>query len=541
MKIGLSSQEPLGQPVIRRHDLDALRGFAMLLGIGLHAAIAYLPVSFDNEPNQSGVFFALFIAAIHGFRMPLFILLSGYFTAMLLHKRGLKSLLIHRCKRLLLPCLLAVFTITPLVIGISIATDKARNAKTSIWNAASKGNINQLEHLLSNGFSIDAQRPKTGITPLILAVSRGQNDAVRYLLKNGAQVDRQANDESSPLHFAALYGRSEIARRLIENGAEPHIRRDDGITPLDLTQYKWKATQRLANWAKVSIKKKEVLDGRIRIAAMLGEAPNESKSFIERYRGLTRIELFNLPLFSHMWFIWYLCWLTAIFAGIILAARLFRIKQLHNWKLLLQKYCLCLIPLTLIPQVLMVSPGSFGPDTSSSLLPMPHILLYYGIFFAFGALNYQDSSDKFVRGCWKVCLPTALFLMFPLGIILGFKNVETGLESEFIACLGLLISTSYTWLMIFGCIGLFKKLLDRPIPWVRYLSDSSYWLYLSHLPLVMCMQFIIADWPVSPFLKFGLICIVSTGFLLLSYEHLVRYRWLGKFLNGSRKKRVPLL
>ena len=350
----------------------------------------------------------------------------------------------------------------------------------------------------------------------------------------------QANDESSPLHFAALYGRSEIARRLIENGAEPHIRRNDGITPLDLTQYKWKATQRLANWAKVSIKKKEVLDGRIRIAAMLGEAPNESKSFIERYRGLTRIELFNLPLFSHMWFIWYLCWLTVVFAG-ILAARLLRIKQLHNWKLRSQKYCLCLIPLTLIPQVLMVSPGSFGPDTSSSLLPMPHILLYYGIFFAFGALNYQDSSDKFVRGCWKVCLPTALFLMFPLGIVLGFKNVETGLETKFIACLGLLISTSYTWLMIFGCIGLFKKLLDRPIPWVRYLSDSSYWLYLSHLPLVMCMQFIIADWPVSLFLKFGSICIVSTGLLLLSYEHLVRYRWLGKFLNGSRKKRVPIL
>ena len=541
MNIGLSSQEPPGQPVIRRHDLDALRGFAMLLGIGLHAAIAYLPASFENELSQSGVFFALFMAAIHGFRMPLFILLSGYFTAMLLYRRGLKSLLIHRFKRLLLPCLLAVFTITPLVIGLSIANEKARVAKPSVWSAASKGNINQLEHLLSNGVSIDAQRPKTGVTPLILAVSRGQIDTVWYLLKNGAQVDRQAKNESSPLHFAALYGRSEIARRLIENGAESHIRRNDGITPLDLTQYNWKATQRLANRAKVKINKREVLDGRIRIAAMLGEAPNETRTFIERYRGLTGTVLFNLPLFSHMWFIWYLCWLTVLFAVFILAARLLRIKQLHNWKRLSQKYRLSLIPLTLIPQVLMVSPGSFGPDTSSSLLPMPHILLYYGIFFAYGVLNYQVSSDKFVRGFWKVCLPTALFLMFPLGIVLESKNVETGLDPKFIACLGLLISTSYTWLMTFGCIGLFKKLLDRPIPWVRYLSDSSYWLYLSHLPLVMFMQVIIADWPVSPFLKFGSICIISTGLLLLSYEHLVRYRWLGKFLNGSRKKRFPIL
>ena len=30
-------------PARRWHDLDALRGFAMLLGIGLHASLAFFP------------------------------------------------------------------------------------------------------------------------------------------------------------------------------------------------------------------------------------------------------------------------------------------------------------------------------------------------------------------------------------------------------------------------------------------------------------------------------------------------------------------
>jgi len=36
--------------------------------------------------------------------------------------------------------------------------------------------------------------------------------------------------------------------------------------------------------------------------------------------------------------------------------------------------------------------------------------------------------------------------------------------------------------------------------------------------------------------KFTLICGVVTTFLLLTYQTLVRYRWLGRFLNGPRKR-----
>lgn len=67
------------QPDPRRHGLDALRAVAMLLSIALHASIAFKPVLggwMIKDSETSGVF-ALFMAVIHGFRMPLFFLISG--------------------------------------------------------------------------------------------------------------------------------------------------------------------------------------------------------------------------------------------------------------------------------------------------------------------------------------------------------------------------------------------------------------------------------------------------------------------------------
>ena len=88
----------------------------MLLGVVLHTALFLIPIDWPGEAEEASfdLFYDELVHAIHGFRMPVFFLLSGFFTAMLWQRRGLRSLIDHRMKRVGLPLLIGAFTIIPL-------------------------------------------------------------------------------------------------------------------------------------------------------------------------------------------------------------------------------------------------------------------------------------------------------------------------------------------------------------------------------------------------------------------------------------------
>src|SRR4051794_4492461 len=133
----------------RRSDLDALRAGAMLLGIVLHASLSFFPSYWmvtDRLQNDS---FGVVFSAIHGFRMPLFFVMSGYFSAMLLHRRGRGALIKHRFHRVFLPLLAGIFTIVPLTVGVSTLAMMSASRQTggsgpadgasNLWGAARAG------------------------------------------------------------------------------------------------------------------------------------------------------------------------------------------------------------------------------------------------------------------------------------------------------------------------------------------------------------------------------------------------------------------
>lgn len=122
MQASAPSDDPRRDAAPRFHELDALRAFAMLLGIVLHAAIFLIPdfwpeeytdQVYDAGSSNSDIYFILF-SAIHGFRMQVFFLISGFFTAMLWQRRGLRDLVMQRGKRIGLPLALGALTIIPI-------------------------------------------------------------------------------------------------------------------------------------------------------------------------------------------------------------------------------------------------------------------------------------------------------------------------------------------------------------------------------------------------------------------------------------------
>lgn len=109
------------QPAAERlHGLDALRGFALLLGVIVHASMSFVPgaqyfwVAHDNNPNA---WLSLAFYVPHMFRMLLFFLLAGFFGRMLCERLGAKDFARNRWKRIAVPLLVG----WPLVFAAIVA------------------------------------------------------------------------------------------------------------------------------------------------------------------------------------------------------------------------------------------------------------------------------------------------------------------------------------------------------------------------------------------------------------------------------------
>ena len=103
MSASAPSADSIPSASLRRHDFDALRAFAMLLGIALHASLSFSTLPWIVHDTRQSELYSVFMMAVHGFRMPLFFLVSGFFSAMLWRRRGLASLLKQRAVRILVP------------------------------------------------------------------------------------------------------------------------------------------------------------------------------------------------------------------------------------------------------------------------------------------------------------------------------------------------------------------------------------------------------------------------------------------------------
>ena len=493
----------------------------MLLGIVLHGAISFIPgggVFWGVQDSQASPLYGVLLSSIHGWRMPLFFLISGFFTAMLWKKRGLKALLIHRFKRIFLPLLLAMVTITPILWAVSgyvRSQASATQAGSSPTAAAQAG---------GSGINVWA------------AVATADQAGLKSYLQGGGDLLAKDPYGSTPLHVACLFGRADAAELLLEAGADLDVTNNDGKRPEDLLQLDWGTTAFIAQMVQVPVDQTELLAGREEIARAISEHSGRSVTATPRsdgqatdMNGLVTL-LTAIPVFGHLWFLWFLCWYVCCFALIVRVLRVVKSPAVPDRLLTSHLRYAWLLLLAGIPQFFMASEQyAYGPDTSVGLLPLPAVFAYYAVFFGYGALYFGAGDDDVAIGqgyWWKLAI--ALLILFPVGLSMQ------GPESTGDRVMFSVLQVSYAWAMSFGMIGLFHRLMGSHRWWVRYLSDSSYWLYLVHIPLLMVIQFLVRDWPVPSFLKFILVCFTTTALLLLSYQLCVRNTWIGQLLNGRR-------
>lgn len=164
-------------------------------------------------------------------------------------------------------------------------------------------------------------------------------------------------------------------------------------------------------------------------------------------------------------------------------------------------------------------------------------LVYQGYFFVVGIYLFRlhREMDAIKRYAWVYLVLASFVFAIVMGLkwaiaaAVGSDGVGWWIKPIHAAAIAL-----FCWLMIWGMTGLGLTILAKPRAVVRWLSDSAYWVYLVHLPIVAVLMILMKDWPVGPWVKFLLIVIVTSLVTLLSYQWGVRYTVVGRWLNGPR-------
>lgn len=168
-------------------------------------------------------------------------------------------------------------------------------------------------------------------------------------------------------------------------------------------------------------------------------------------------------------------------------------------------------------------------------------LAFQGYFFVVGVYLFRLHREMTPLTKWTGTYLAGSLAAFGTAMVFArryFAHVDSGAAFAWTDRLGLAVGVSlFCWLMIWGMTGLGLTWLAKPRGWVRWLSDSAYWVYLVHLPLVGVGMVLLRGWPVSPWSKFVLIVTAAGLATLVSYRYLVRFTWLGGALNGPRGRK----
>lgn len=239
------------------------------------------------------------------------------------------------------------------------------------------------------------------------------------------------------------------------------------------------------------------------------------------------------PGLGHLWFLYYLCYFYLLIpvCRILVRKSLIFEDRIRRWLVspfLLVAFALCTAA-TLWP-----FHGGQVLEGFIELKPHPPSLVYYGSFFVIGYVfhHYRDFLPALAR---NVPLWSALaVILFPLSMYAsGLDNDARG--ADFALHLGAVLANGLcTWTLIYLFLGCALRFFDRESPWIQYVSQSSYWVFLVHLPLVFLAGWWMVQFDIYAEIKFLAVCSFTATAGLLSFHYWVQKTWLSDFLHGRR-------
>ena len=265
-------------------------------------------------------------------------------------------------------------------------------------------------------------------------------------------------------------------------------------------------------------------------------------------------------LIGHLWFLYYLLLMYVVLIGFRLlgsfrlSPRIVESEGMASIRRHVGDVIYTRVPLALILGTVALIVLRAG-DESKPLWPLNVPDVLYGtmfFFYGYGLYARRELIERLKGRSTLAALWAMAMLMFLVYLTLldvsddaSLRAAEDGMI-EFPWVIGTVCYGASAVLFSVGFVGLFERLLRSPRAWVRWLADSSYWIYIIHLPVVAFLTFYLAHldrrgtlmaltgfgW--SAEMKFLAACGVTGALGIVTYRYLVRYTPLGTLLNGKR-------
>lgn len=263
-----------------------------------------------------------------------------------------------------------------------------------------------------------------------------------------------------------------------------------------------------------------------------------NKPFEKATESLSTVSDFLPTTTFHLWFLYYLLLITIV--SFLLALLLNKSKIITNritisFNWLFQKPILRILFFSGITFLLFLFLGTSMVEASVNMTPGLNTFLFHFFFYIIGWVLFKSKHLLYtiMKYDWLSFI-VAIIIATTQGLMTQNWDSETMMSHYLSSELIMLSNAFIIWLFTFGITGLFIRYGSKHSTRMRYISDSSYWVYLIHLPLTAIIPAFVWKLPFPAIIKFTIVLSLTTFICFTTYHYLVRNTFIGKFLNGRK-------
>ena len=237
----------------------------------------------------------------------------------------------------------------------------------------------------------------------------------------------------------------------------------------------------------------------------------------------------------HLWFLWHLIIFAVVTFCIQMSNKIFHflcsmlrlnflITMIRKIKIILGNFFFDgVYP---VPSIILLAFVSLW--TAGELIENP---LASGLFFVLGYRLYANEKLlETIHLHWRYYLILGSICFIFLLMLINMRNDFNDEDIRWILYVLTVVSTNI--FLSFGIIGFFMNQCSEYNKYLKFIADSSYWVYLVHLPVVTLITFAMFPLNILAEIKFILAITLTSVICLGTYKLCVRSTIMGLLLNG---------